>query len=492
MDNCWDRRRTKKIPRPGPRLKLSMIETNLESIRYRQNRNHLGRCGQEITRVGVFLVALLVLFPVCLAAQTTSQTSLAPSQGSPYGTGGQIPLLFEGESARDNQISLTLGASAFYDDNVLGRNNPRLGDEGMSFTADLAAQKQTSNLIFTFDYTPYFMLYRQTSQYDRLNHVADLGLEYRLSPRVVLGLHDYFSYQNGVFPSLSGQPILSGPNPPTGSNSGIYAYTTRNLSNTGGFDLTFVKSRRNSVTLSAGYNFLRYGNQSGGPAALYNSRGMSGGVQYQYRVTDHTTIGVLALHQDNTFTGGVVFGSRLRDQIESGYVSLGSRLSPTLSVMVFGGPQYIRVLGAPAGVSTLNGHFQGAFGGSLTKQARATAFDISFDRSVTDSRGLYTSVINTNVGLGVRRHIIGRWDGNLHANAYRVSAALFQQSTGATNAVTAGIDFTRPVRERSKLRISYDCIHQMSSGNLPYFQSFDRNEVTIGIDFQVKAISLGQ
>lgn len=455
-------------------------------------RKDTGRCELQTLWAWVSLAVLVALFPVCLAAQTTSQTSLAPSQGSAYGTGAQAPLRFEGQAADDNQISLSVGAAGFFDDNVLSNNSQRISDEGIAFSSHLGVQKQSSNLVFGFDYTPYFSLYRQTSQYDRLNHAANLSLAYRLSPRLVLGLHDAFSYQNGVFPSLSGQQILSGLTPPTGLNQGVYSYTTRNLLNVGGLDLTFVKSRRNSLTISAGYNISRYGNQTAGAESLYDSRGANAGLQYQYRATEHTTIGVLLLHQDTTYKGGTVFGNLQRNQIETGYLSVGSRLSPTLSVTAYGGPQYVHLLGTPSGLSTSGGQLQGAFGGNVTKEARATAFEVSFQRSVTDSGGLYTSVINTNVGLGVRRRIVGRWDGNLHCGAYRVNASLFQQGNGATDAINAGIYFTRPLRDRSKLRISYETFHQVSNGNPPIFQTFDRNQVTIGIDFQLKSISLGQ
>jgi hypothetical protein len=61
-----------------------------------------------------------------------------------------------------------------------------------------------------------------------------------------------------------------------------------------------------------------------------------------------------------------------------------------------------------------------------------------------------------------------------------------------TDAVYAGVGFSRPIRDFSKLHISYDTTHQVSNGNPPIFSQFDLNQVTIGIDFRVKSISLGQ
>lgn len=442
-------------------------------------------------RLAILVLALGVILPAQLQAQATSESSVASGPGSAYGMGAQSALEFEGESA-PNLLQISFGASALYDDNVYALNTNRVGDEALAFDGHFGAEKSNSNLRFSFDYTPVFLLYRQISQYDRLNHAANLNLAFRISPRVIMSLHDSAGYQNGVFPGLVNQPILSGPTPPTAPNQGVYGYTTRDLFDTTGLDLTFVKSRRQSLTVSVSYNLTRYGNQSGDVASLYDSWAVNGGVQYQYRATTHTTLGVLVLHQDNTFSGGAIFGSRLRDQIETEYTSLGARLSPTLSVVVYGGPQYVHVLGAPGGDSTVASNVQGAFGASATKQANSTAFDISFDRSVTDSGGLYTSVISTDLSFGVRRRLIGRWNGTLRGNLYRINADLFQAATGVTDAATAGVLISRPLGDRTRFHIAYDTFHQLSSGNVSYFQTFDRNQISVGFDFVVKGASLGQ
>jgi hypothetical protein len=40
--------------------------------------------------------------------------------------------------------------------------------------------------------------------------------------------------------------------------------------------------------------------------------------------------------------------------------------------------------------------------------------------------------------------------------------------------------------------MSYATLHQLSKGTLPIFAAFDRNQVTIGIDYKIKAIPLGR
>jgi hypothetical protein len=447
---------------------------------------------KEKLRASISLVVFVMLLPVGLEAQTASPAALPPAQPSVYGSGVQTPLRYQGEAAPVNQLGLSISASTFYDDNVLGRNTERLSDEAVSFGSHLSLSRQTENLTISFDYLPYFLLYRQATQFDRLNHNADLNLTYRVSSHFNLGLHDTFSYQNGVFQSLTGQQIMSGLGSPTALNQTILPYTIRTLSNSSGLDLTYVKSQRTSLTLTGGYNQQEFGNQGVAGQPLYNSRGVSGGFQYQYRVTEHSSFGLLLLHQDSTFTGGEVVGNNLRFQMESAFVSVGSRLSPTVTLTIFGGPQYVRIIGGSTLGGGTTGQFQGAGGGSITKQVKKFALDLSARRTVADGNGLYTLVKSTTAGLGLRRRLMGRWEANWHGDAARAETSLFQFASGRTDAVIGVFGLDRPLSSGAMLHVSYQTMHQLSRGTLPILANFDRNQVMIGIDYQLKAIPLGR
>jgi hypothetical protein len=465
-----------------------MLKKNLDSSK---NGKRARRFWTGPLRTLISSLTFVALFPIGLAAQVTPPAALAPAQAAVYGAGFQSPLLFEGEAVPLNQVSLSMGVAALYDDNVYARNSLRLSDEALSFDSHLGVTRQTEHLTASFDYMPFYPLYRHIDQYDRLNHSANLGLTYRLTSRFFLGLHDTFSYENGVYPSLTGQQIMSGPVSPTALNQMTIPYTTRALVNMAGLDLTFVKSRRTSLTLSGGYDQRKFRSQTA-RLPLYNGNGASGGLTFQYRVTEHTSFGILLLHQDITYKGGEVFGYRMRSQIESTFLSVGSRLSPTVTITVFGGPQYVRTIGqvpAAAGVVRL---FHPAGGGSVTKQVRRTALDLSFQRSVSDSAGLYTSVIYTNAILGVRRRLVGDWEADFHSGAARVDASLFQLANGRTDGLMGGINISRPLSHGSVFHISYNSTHQLSKGSLPVSATFDRNQVSAGIDYQFKAFPLGR
>ena len=116
-----------------------MLETNLESGLIGMDRKLKGRCGRETLWILSFFVVLVVLFPIGLAAQTTSSGALSTERGVGYGTSVRNSLQFAGESEPTNVVSLSFGASGLYDDNVLSVNSQRLGDEALSLSPHLGA-----------------------------------------------------------------------------------------------------------------------------------------------------------------------------------------------------------------------------------------------------------------------------------------------------------------------------------------------------------------
>jgi len=105
---------------------------------------------------------------------------------------------------------------------------------------------------------------------------------------------------------------------------------------------------------------------------------------------------------------------------------------------------------------------------------------------------MYTWVKSTALDFGVRRRLAGLWEANVHIGAERADAALFQFASGTTNALLGGFGFARPLRGGATFHASYETAHEMSTGTLPYLANFDRNRVTIGVDYQFKALSLGR
>ncbi len=431
-----------------------------------------------------------MLIPVALRAQTSASTMTAGAQPVAIGNGLQAPLRFAGEGVPTNQVNISMGTSTFYNDNVLLNNAERVADEGVAFNSNLSFMRQTQNVTFKFNYLPSFFLYKNTTSYDRLNHSGSLTLNGRLSPRWALGIFDTASYQNGIFQPLEGQQISSGLSSPTAPNQTIYAYSARTLTNLSGLDLTFQKSHRTSISFTGSYSLQQYGSQQIAGETLYNGRSATGGFAYQYRVTEHTAFGVDLLHEDATYRGGASLGGLQRFQTESALVAFESHFAQSITVSFFGGPQYVTTFGEATGVSTTRS-LQGAGGASVTKEVRRTALDLSVQRRITDSGGLFGQVEYTSASFGVRRRLAGHWEADLLGSATRIDTEEAQLGTGRAQGLQGEFTLSRAIGRDSTLRISYQNGHQVASGTLPITERYDLDLVTVEIDFKLKSIPIG-
>lgn len=447
------------------------------------------------------LVTLLV--PGGLNAQTGS-AGAAPSGGgastasapvSTYGSTNPTPLEFLGGGPAANVITLSTGVSTQYDDNIFSSNLDRVRDEELSLTGHVGITRTTQGMTLDLQYTPFYQLYRQYTAFDHVNHAATFKTDFRLSPQWTLSLHDAFSYMNGAYPTVGAQPIPAGPPSPTALNTSISVPTTRNLNNTPGIDLKFVPGRRSSLTFSGGYVQQKFSTAAASSAAsLYNTTGFNGGFHYEYRVTEHSTFGVNLLYQDSTYQGGQLFGGKVRTQVASPTVSWATQLSPTVTVSLFGGPQYVKTLGmiSVAGVpSRIAAQIEPSGGGSVTKEVRKTALSFTAARAVTSGGGLYTSIVNDSLSLGARRRLVGRWEASLTASAARGDTSLLKLK-GETDSAIGTFTLTRTLGRGSTFHISYATMHQLSSGSLPTTANLDRNQISVGFDYQFAAIPLGR
>jgi hypothetical protein len=58
--------------------------------------------------------------------------------------------------------------------------------------------------------------------------------------------------------------------------------------------------------------------------------------------------------------------------------------------------------------------------------------------------------------------------------------------------LTGVFGLERPLSSGATLHVTYETMHQLSKGTLPISADFDRNRVTIGVDYRLKAIPLGR
>jgi hypothetical protein len=208
----------------------------------------------------------------------------------------------------------------------------------------------------------------------------------------------------------------------------------------------------------------------------------------------HTTLGVDYMLQD------IRFGADSRSLIDSAFVSYAQQISPSLTVSIFGGPQYSRtheVVVLPLGFVTLqipvfSVQWNWAVGGAITKRTGNTVFQFTAQRQVSDGGGLIGAVVSSSVGASVRRRLPGRWDA-IWSGGYANNSSLDTGvSSGGFQSETAGFGLEHSLADRLSLRMRYDFQRQRGTGETPLLGNLERNLWSVQLLYQFRQIPLGR
>jgi hypothetical protein len=238
---------------------------------------------------------------------------------------------------------------------------------------------------------------------------------------------------------------------------------------------------------------LDYRQQVSGLGNLGNTEERQAGLLYQHRISPHTSLGSNYLFED------IRFGSDSRTLVHSAFLSYAQQVSPSLTVSVFGGPQYSRlheVVILPVGpfrfqIPVFQAGWNWAIGGTLTKRLDKTAFELSVQRQVSSGGGLLGAVVGSSVGASVRRRLPGRWDAGWSAG-YAINRSLGTFFQGRYQSLTAGTGFEHSLTEKLSVRVGYDFLYQRGSGQSSLFGNLDRDLLSVQLSYQFRQIALGR
>jgi hypothetical protein len=436
---------------------------------------------------------ILLMAPV----SSWSQVGNAPAV---YGN-GEVPQLRYGDAAAvSNLVSLKLEEETGYDSNVPGLSAPRFGSTFFALGPSLEVLQQRAHLVFDLYYQPNFLFYPSLSQYNRLNQALTLDTSYRFGPRLTLRVRDSFSYQTGTSQPGSKDSPLDGLGPPTTLNQIIYTPFAPQIVNGARVDAIYQENARTSFTMFGGFNRLQFTGQPAAAQQYYDTRGVGGGFQYTYRLSEHLSFGALYLFQSLNFQGNLGLGSPSRVSNQSVLTSFAWRLSPSVTLSVFGGPQCVQnrfpnpsvVNSGVANVSNLSfpAHWDVAAGGSLSKQSDRTALSLSAQRMVADGGGWMTAATNSFVNLGLRRLLARRWNANLGLGVGRTDGIIFPYKRNSVTMETAALNLEHSLGERVTARLAYTFVLQNNNGPAAAAAQFDRSRISLGLFYEAKSFSL--
>jgi hypothetical protein len=430
-----------------------------------------------------FIVGILLLAAWPLWAQGGAETAGTGSSGA--GMVAPAPVSGEGYSmgftseTRSNYLRGGLMFSSAYDSEAtIGTNGQPVSDVSYSIFPTISLDQTRSRLHWVLSYSPGYTFYQRNSSLDLASQNLAIDLKYRLSPHVTLSLHDSFQKTSDVL----NQPNQDFAQPVSGSvfvpNSSVIAPVANVLTNTANAAITYQFSPNGMVGASGTFSNLHYPTQAQVPG-LGDSSSRAGSAFYNYRLSKMHYIG--ATYQYQMFLAYPTLGlSETQAHSVFGFYTL--YLKPTLSISLFGGPQYSNTtqFGAPTMTS-----WSPAGGASMGWQGRLTSFALSCSRAINDSGGLSGAVQAISASSSLRRQISRNLNASVGASyaSNSVLDALPALNTSG-HTISGSASMQRQVGEHLNLQLQYMRLHQSYSDVAILSAIPDRNRGSITVSYQ--------
>jgi hypothetical protein len=424
-----------------------------------------------------------------------AERSRSVTQGPPtYGKAEKAGLNYAGTPAPRNILLLGFSSGSSYDDNIFGNNQNRIGDVDFLFGPSLSLHRDGRLLSLALSYQPYFRIYRRASEPNAVDQTLALDVAYQATSRFSLRARGSAYYTTGFFEPSQNVEFVPGLGSPSSLNNTLYTPVTRQLTWSSRVDASYQARAHDSIGLFVGDSQLKFTQQVSTAGYLQNLDERQAGLLYEHRLSPHTTVGTNYLFED------IRFGLDSRTLVHSVFLSYSQQVSRSLTLSVFGGPQYSRlheVIIFPIGPFRFQAPifqvgWNWSVGGTLTKQLDKTVFQLNAQRQVSNGGGFIGAVVALSGGASLRRRLPGRWDA-IWSGSYAKNNSLASGSYASEfHSETAGFGLQRSLTERLNFHIGYDFLHQRGTGELPLFASFDRNLWSAQLSYQFHPIAIGR
>ena len=436
-------------------------------------------------RIRFFIIAIILLTASALWAQVGGEGTAS----GPGGSGGAMltpaPVSGDGYSTgftsetRSNYLRGGLVFGSAYDDNVLpGSNGKPISDVSYSVWPTISLDQTRSRLHWVLNYSPGFTFYQKTSSLNQASQNLGVNFSYRLSPHVTLSLRDSFQKTSNVLD----QPNQDFAQPVSGSlfvpNNSVIAPIADVLTNNANASLTYQFSANGMVGASGTFTNLHYPNQAQVPG-LGDSSSRGGSAFYNHRLSKMHYVGVA--YQYQMYLAYPTLG---QSETQAHTISLFYTVyfKPTVSLSLFGGPQYsdTQQFGLPTSRA-----WSPSGGASFAWQGKLTSFAVSGSQSINSSGGLGGAVHATTGNASLRRQLTRTLNtaiGASYANNSMLDPLATFNTSGHTLSGSASVQ--RQFGEHLNVQLQYVRLHQTYS-NVSLLSAFpDRNRESITISYQ--------
>jgi hypothetical protein len=396
---------------------------------------------------------------------------------TPTPVGGEsYSMEFAAETPRTNYVTGGLTFSSAYNDNIAPNGAGSISDVSYSIWPSLALDQSRSRLKWNLSYSPGFTFYQKNTALNQADHNANLSFQYRLSPHVTVSVHDGFRKTSDALSPSGQNPGNSNIGGVLNSPATLIAPVTDQISNRGTVTVTYQFAANAMLGASGIFSLLQYPNL-GPTTGLLNSNTRGGQAFYTYRLASWQYIGATYRYRDLRATPN---GSETESH--SGLLFYSFYLKPTLSLSLFGGPEYANTYGG--GVPAVR-QWSPSVGGSMGWQAARTSLALDVQRVVSSGNGLSAATHSLGGDASIRQQLSRHFTAGLgvsYSENKTLVAASPSFNRGHTLSGKASVQIA--LQQHLGLDIGYTRLHQNYANVAAIASTPDRNRVWVSLSYQ--------
>jgi hypothetical protein len=443
-------------------------------------------------RKGLILLLLVVLLSAGSRAQDAGQgndTQPAAAVPTPFNTGSGS-LAFTSELARTNYLTGGVSIRSTFDDNALNTSTDPVSDFTYSILPNIALKQSRGRLGWTLNYAGGFTINQRLSSRNQGSH--DLGFEagYRLSPHVNLLVREHFYITTNFFDQLNQNTASPQPGVLESPNQTLVTPLSRQIGNTTAAEINYQFSSSSVIGATGTFYQTHYRDAPVG-TSLLDTQSEGGEAFYNHRVFARNWIGATYRFQRLTFSPG-------SDEllVHSVLVTDTMYLTPSISLSLFAGPQYVdmssQVLTQSVvlpfvffvSVPVSQSSWSPAAGASFRWNGKQTSFLADFAYMVNSGGGLLAATQTTSVDAAVRRQLTRAWAAGF-AVGYATNdslSTLFSPNT-SYKTTTGSIAVDRRLGKNLSLGFGYARVFQQQYKASPTVSDANHNRAWVSVSY---------
>ncbi|HVP42852.1 MAG TPA: hypothetical protein VMS96_05440 [Terriglobales bacterium] len=412
--------------------------------------------------------AIAMLMTLALVPAAWSQSAVP----SPLNGNRETPRL-SGDTELNNLLSVDLGISSHFDDNALNDNQHKVSNFIYQFAPRVSWDVSRAHWSFSADSLTTISYSYNLPQYGRFGENLIVGFDFRPVRRLDFRLRNSFNRSSDPFTRYPGSNVPDFENPP---NQSILGPPATRTSDQVGMDVTYQLGPHTNLGASGSFALVNYESSTVTPSFVQpDTYSVSGRAFVTHQFSPRHTSSLA--YDIQRFTFSTSLGTTTHSIAYYHTVTL----TPSMSLSVWGGPEYVRT---SAGFlpQPIQGSWSWTAGAQYGWTHNRTGVTASVVRQVSDGGGLGYAVQLVSANVGLRQRLSRRWVASAYVN-YNVNHSVSGFGNFGTRYFSGNASVTRTFTPHLGLTVEYWRARQGRSTGLGLLVPSDHNRAAVTLHY---------